>query len=138
MSTLMPDTEIPNLNHPDLLRHLHDASPQALDRLPFGVIGFDASGTVVRYNAYEAEAAQFSADAVIGQHVFIELAPCLNNYLVAGRFDETLGAGSVLDESLPYVLTFRMRPTRVQMRLLADPAQPLRFLCIQRTAGAKA
>ena len=28
--------------------------------------------------------ANFKQDEVLGQHVFVELAPCLNNYLVAG------------------------------------------------------
>jgi len=40
---------------------------------------------------------------------------------------------------MPYVLTFRMRPTRVQVRLLAQPEASLRFILVLRTpAPAKA
>lgn len=116
--------------------HLFDAlcgmpGPE-LDLLPFGVIGFDAQGIVQRYNAHESRMAHFEVATVLGQHVFIELAPCLNNYLVAGRFEEAQDQGQPLDETLPYVLSFRMRPTRVQMRLLSRPDQALRFILVQR------
>ena len=122
---------------PDLLPHLSDATDAQLDALPFGVIGFDAQGLVQRYNQYEAQAALFDAPAVIGQHVFVELAPCLNNYLVAGRYEEAAEQGHPLDETLPYVLTFRMRPTRVRMRLLWAPGQALRYILVQRGAGSR-
>lgn len=117
---------------------LETLTPEQLDALPFGVIGFDDQGLVVRYNAYESGAAQFAAAEVLGQHVFIELAPCLNNYLIAGRFEEALERGEPLDELLPYVLTFRMRPTRVRMRLLARPGSTVRFMLIERSAGRPA
>jgi len=72
----------------------------------------------------------------MGQHAFVELAPCLNNCLVAGRFEEAQDQAQALDETLPYVLSFRMRPTRVQMRLLSSPDQPLRFILVQRQTSA--
>jgi photoactive yellow protein len=139
MNNLVMNTIDPiSLEHPELLAHLETLNAEGLDQLPFGVIGFDAAGNVVRYNAYESQAALFPVDTVMGQHVFIELAPCLNNYLVAGRFEEAATAGTALDETMPYVLTFRMRPTRVRMRILFDPAVGTRYLCILRTAGAAA
>ena len=135
---VMATTEPFSLEDADLLAQLEALSAEGLDQLPFGVIGFDAAGNVVRYNAYESQAALFPVDTVMGQHVFIELAPCLNNYLVAGRFEEAAVAGTALDETMPYVLTFRMRPTRVRMRILFDPAVDTRYLCILRTTGAAA
>jgi len=117
---------------PDLFDNVCAMSPSELDELPFGVIGFDEQGIIQRYNAHEASMADFEVDTVLGQHVFIELAPCLNNYLVAGRFEDSQAQGSPLDETMPYVLSFRMRPTRVSLRLLFSPSAPLRFVLVQR------
>lgn len=123
---------------PDLLAALQAAPDARLDALTYGVIGFDAQQRVTRYNQYEATMARFPQDTVLGQHVFVELAPCLNNYLIAGRFEEALAAGQALDATLPYVLTFRMRPTRVRMRLLADPSVATRFILVDRLQGGQA
>ena len=121
----------------DLLAGLRDASDAELDELPFGVIGFDGDGRIVRYNRFESREARFERSTVMGQHVFVELAPCLNNYLVAGRFDEAREAGEPLDATLPYVLTFRMRPTRVRMRLLSQAGDPVRYVLVDRTPGGQ-
>lgn len=121
-----------DFDSPALMAALPGLSDDELDALPYGLIGFDAKGLVTRYNAYESQAAAFPRDEVLGQHVFVELAPCFNNYLVAGRFDESRENGTPLDETLPYVLTFRMRPTRVRLRLLSQPDQPLRFILVLR------
>lgn len=118
-----------------LCERLQDMPSVDLDELPFGVIGFDAQGLVARYNRYESTAAAFPADTVMGQHLFIELAPCLNNYLIAGRFEDAAQQHEPLDETMPYVLTFRMRPTRVRLRLLASPAHALRFILVLRATG---
>lgn len=125
--------ELLAFDSPGLCAALSALSAEELDALPYGVIGFDASGHVRRYNAYESKAAMFDAAVVIGQHVFVELAPCFNNYLVATRFEDAAAANGALDETMPYVLTFRMRPTRVQMRLLAQPDGNLRFILVLRT-----
>lgn len=117
---------------PQLPAWLANCDEATLDELPFGVIGFDASTQVQRYNRYESKAARFERSNVVGQQVFVELAPCLNNYLVAGRFEEAQSAGVALDLVLPYVLTFRMRPTPVRLRLLARPGESLRHILVER------
>lgn len=122
----------------DLLSQLQTASDLALDVLLFGVIGFDADHRVCRYNRVESTLANFPVNEVMGQHVFVELAPCMNNYLVAGRFEEAREAGKALDTTMPYVLTFRMRPTKVRMRLLAEPGQAVRYILVDRLQGARA
>lgn len=122
----------PEFLNPTLADWLAGQEDAALDELRFGVIGFDAEGLVKRYNRWESRAAHFAPEAVLGQHVFIELAPCMNNYLIAGRFEDALSAGEALDLIVPYVLTFRMRPTRVRLRLLALPGQALRYILVDR------
>jgi hypothetical protein len=51
---------------------------------------------------------------------------------VAQRFADSDAAGTELDETLDYVLTLRMKPLRVKMRLLAAPGAALRYVCIDR------
>lgn len=125
---------LPIFDDQALAGRLRELSPTELDELPFGVIGFDDQGLVACYNRYESVAASFTPQDVLGKHVFIELAPCFNNFLVAGRFEASQEAGEPLDEQLPYVLTFRMRPTRVRLRLLSEPGTDLRYILVERNA----
>ena len=76
---------------------------------------------VRRYNAFESKAAGLSLQRVIGNDLFTVVAPCMNNYLVAQRFEDAAEGGSRLDATIDYVLTLRMRPTKVKLRLLAQP-----------------
>lgn len=109
---------------------LANATDQQLDDAVFGVIGFDAALTVTRYNSAESAAAGLSPRRVIGRHLFEEVAPCMNNFMVAQRFlDE-----SELDDIIPYVLTLRMRPTPVRLRLLKSSRSESRFLLVERKA----
>ena len=111
---------------------LHNASAADIDALGFGVIGFDAEGIVRRYNAHESRMAGLSLDRVVGHAFFTVVAPCMNNFMVAQRFEDTARDGGTLDETIDYVLTLRMRPAKVKLRLLADPAIALRHLFVQR------
>ncbi len=113
------------------LDHLADAD---LDALDFGVIAIDAEGVVRRYNAFESRAAGLSSQRVLGQPLFTVVAPCMNNFMVAQRFEDALADGAALDATLDYVLTLRMRPVKVRLRLLAAPAGPLRYVLVQRPA----
>jgi len=117
-----------------LLDYLNGATDDALDALEFGVIGFDAAGMVRRYNAFESKLAGLSVQRVLGNPLFTVVAPCMNNYLVAQRFDDALDTGSKLDQTLDYVFTLRMRPAKVKLRLLADPASSMRYLLVRRAA----
>ena len=105
-----------------------------LDRLDFGVIGFDAATHVRVYNAFESEAAGLSPDRVLGLALFQTVAPCMNNYLVAQRFDDAQQTRTALDAVVPYVLTLRMRPTRVRLRLIAGPGPGTRYVLVERRA----
>jgi len=115
------------------LGDLLDASNQEqLDKLDYGVIGFDADAKVQRYNAFESQAAGLSPQRVIGEPLFTNVAPCLNNFMVAQRFEDALADGSELDDTIDYVLTLRMRPVKVKLRLLASAAGATRYVLVQR------
>ncbi len=115
------------------LADLLDASSQEqLDALEFGVIGFDAETIVQRYNAVESQAAGLSPQRVLGQPLFTNVAPCLNNFMVAQRFEDAADEGSELDDTIDYVLTLRMRPIKVKLRLLASAGGAHRYVLVQR------
>ena len=103
-----------------------------LDALEFGVIGFDADTLVQRYNALESQSAGLSPQRVIGEPLFTNVAPCLNNFMVAQRFEDAHRAGTVLDDTIDYVLTLRMRPIKVKLRLLASAGSAMRYVLVQR------
>lgn len=103
-----------------------------VDRLEFGVIGFDADYVVRVYNRTEALAAGLSPERVLGHHLFESVAPCMNNFLVAQRFEDAAAQAKSLDDTIPYVLTLRMKPTPVQLRLLAEPGLRYRYVLVQR------
>jgi photoactive yellow protein len=117
---------------PGLYGHLAQLSSEQLDRLDFGVIGFDAEGNVSQYNQTESEAAGLTASRVLGQPLFTNVAPCLNNFMVAQRFEDAGDDGSALDDTIDYVLTLRMRPVKVKLRLLAAPDSGKRYVLVQR------
>lgn len=117
---------------PDLQSHLAQLSQEQLDQLDFGVIGFDAETVVRQYNQTESEAAGLTPPRVVGQPLFTNVAPCLNNFLVAQRFEDAQDEGSALDDTIDYVLTLRMRPVKVKLRLLAQPDSSQRYVLVQR------
>ncbi|UVW26962.1 PAS domain-containing protein [Massilia sp. H6] len=116
----------------DLALQLEKCTSEQLDQLDFGVIGFDADTNVQRYNAFESEAAGLSPQRVLGQPLFTNVAPCLNNFMVAQRFEDAADDGATLDDTIDYVLTLRMRPVKVKLRLLAAPGSSTSYVLVQR------
>lgn len=119
-------------DQPDLTTLLVTMDDATLDTLGFGVIGFDIEDRVRRYNAFESKAAGLGIDRVLNQNLFTVVAPCMNNFLVAQRFADARDTGMPLDDTINYVLTLRMRPTKVKLRLLADPMADLCYVLVQR------
>ena len=115
-----------------LLDHLLHSSDAELDELAFGVIGFDADGLVRCYNAFESRLAGLSPHRVLGHPLFTMVAPCMNNFMVAQRFEDALASGTALDATVDYVFTLRMRPAKVTLRLLSDPSNALRYVIVHR------
>ena len=105
------------------------ASPSAtLDGLPYGVIGLSSVGLVEVYNDTESKLAGLPSDRVLGKNFFDNIAQCMNNFLVAQRFlDEP-----ELDATIDFVLTLRMRPTPVKLRLLQSRVIDLHFVLVNR------
>ncbi len=113
---------------PSMSRLLDGLNEAQLDEVPFGVVGLSAENVVECYNAHESQYGGLSRDSVHNRPFFTEIAPCMNNYLVAERFEEQ----APLDITMPYVLTYRMRPTPVRLRLLHGLGSPRRWVLIHR------
>ena len=110
---------------------LHDLETMSIadrDALPFGVVGFEANTIVQVYNATEARMSGLDPATVMGVPFFDAVAQCMNNFMVAQRFEDE----PELDDVFPYVLTLRMRPTKVRLRLLAAAEIPRRYVLIER------
>ena len=123
-----------NFADPQLQHRLDQAHDDELDGLDFGVIGIDAAGVVRRYNAVESRLAGLSKERVLGNPLFTVVAPCMNNFLVAQRFEDALATGTPLDATIDYVLTLRMRPIKVKLRLLASAGADRRYVLVLRPA----
>ena len=107
-------------------------SPGDFDTLDFGVIGMDAETKVRLYNAHESKSAGLAPERVLGTPLFASVAACMNNFMVAQRFEDMAAAATSLDATIDYVLTLRMRPIPVKLRLIAEPEHVLRYVLIAR------
>lgn len=117
---------------PDLADALNQCTDGQLDELTFGVIGFDRAGIVRRYNTFESKISGLAADRVLNAHLFTTVAPCMNNFMVAQRFEDALELAAHMDAVIDYVLTLRMRPIQVKLRLLSSPAEAMCFILVSR------
>jgi photoactive yellow protein len=118
----------------DIFAALESQADTDLDALDFGVIAIDAEGLVRRYNKFESQLAGLSPSRVLGTPLFTTVAPCMNNFLVAQRFEDAIAAGTTLDATIDYVFTLRMRPAKVKLRLLVQPKASLSYILVNRRA----
>jgi photoactive yellow protein len=125
---VQPQTPAIAFDSPEMIGWLDNAGAEPLDTLPFGVIGLRADCTVALYNATESRLAGLAPPRVLGRNFFTTVAPCMNNFMVAHRYQTEAELDAVID----YVLTFRMAPVRVRLRLLKRPCAKLMYVLIER------
>lgn len=121
-------------DQPDLLPSLAELDDPGLDQLGFGVIGFgkETDAIVVRYNACEQQSSGLEPSRVLGLPLFSIVAQCMNNFLVAQRFDDAVEACDTLDATLDFTFTLRMKATPVRLRLLSSPEHAIQFIAVFR------
>lgn len=110
------------------LARLDTLAKEQIDVLPYGVIGLNDHCLVEVYNETEARLAGMPAESVMGAHFFLSTAQCMNNFMVAQRFEDEAELDSIID----FVLTFRMRPTIVRLRLLRGAGTLRRYILVER------
>ncbi len=96
------------------------------------MIGFGEDTRVTRHNRHASRLSGLSPERVIDNPLSTMVAPCMNNFLVAQRFEDARAAGEALDVSLDYVFTLRMRATKVRLPLLASPQGDTRYVVVNR------
>ena len=108
--------------------HIHLASSEAsLDDLDFGVVGLDGDLACTHYNQAESRFSGLSPESVLGRRFFSEVAPCMNNFMVSDR----LASEEAVDEIIDYILSVRMAPTPVRLRMIVRPSESTRFLLVE-------
>jgi photoactive yellow protein len=122
-------TQIICFSDTDLGSFLRASSSEALDELDFGVIGMDRQGVVCEFNRYELKLASLKRENVIGKNFFIQIAPCTNNNLIAGKY---LQSAQKTDVILDYIFTYRIKPTSVRLRIIIDLNEKKQFLLVQQ------
>ena len=110
------------------LAELERMAQEDRDALDFGVIGLRPDTHADIYNATEADMSGVAPARVLGTPFFATIGQCMNNFMVAQRFEDEAD----LDEIVPFVLTLRMRPTRVRLRLLQVRDVQRRYILVQR------
>lgn len=111
---------------------LPEMSREEIDALDVGVIQLDDAGYVLLYNQAESRFSGIPVSQAEGQHFFGELAPCTNNRILYGRFQEGVRTGS-LDTRISYTFTYKMRPTHVNLHLYRHPATRTNWLLVEPT-----
>ena len=113
----------------DLARRLPEMERAEIDALPVGVIKLADDGRVLLYNQTEARFSGIPVRQAEGQHFFNELAPCTNNRIVHGQFQQGRERNE-LDVVIDYTFTYRMRPTNVRLHLYRDPASRTNWITV--------
>jgi photoactive yellow protein len=111
-------------------------SDEELDSAPFGAVVVDEDGTIVRYNAYEAELAQLSPARVIGKSFFRKVAPCTAVAAFEGRFHEFLVLGDTVSDSFAYFFPFAHGDANVLVTFVKREVDENVLIVIQRVDKA--
>ena len=95
---------------------LCELSNEEIDALPFGYMALDNSGTVLRYNRWEAELARLDAKSQIGKNFFREVAPCTQVQEFEGAF-RVFATSRPVPEPISFDFAFKFRHGLQQVRI---------------------
>ena len=115
-----------------------DLSDVELDGLPFGVIGLDPEGVILRYNLYESRLARLDRNQVVGRNFFLEVARCTRTDAFEGRFRDFVAAGGRARdgvsrfERFDFVFDFRFGAQEVSIDIANAPGTERFYLLINR------
>jgi photoactive yellow protein len=112
---------------PDAYLLLEKSLPSLLDQADFGIVKFTREGKILHYNPYESNLAGIPSEEALGKNFFTQIAPCTNNFMVAVKYGDR---AADLDETMAYVFTYRIKPTKVQLRLLASAGEETAYLLV--------
>ena len=102
------------------------------DALPFGAVKVDEDGTILLYNKYESDLAGVAPGDAEGQVFFTEVAPCTNNRMFFGKFQDGIEADE-LDELFDYTFSYRMSPTLVSIHMRRDADSDSNWIFVKKS-----
>ena len=111
---------------------LHELSDDELDALPFGIIGLDAEGRVLRYNVAEARLARLDRSRVVGKSFFTEIARCAAVPVFQGSFERLVADERAPLSRFPFVFAFRFGAQNVDVELGRVSHVPFVYATINR------
>lgn len=114
----------------NISQSLSKISDDELNTLDFGVTGLDNDCIVTRYNNYLGILSGVSTQKALGFHYFTNVGPCMNNFMVAQKLEDAIDGSVSLDETINYVLSVRMKPTKVKLRLIHDVNLSVNYVLI--------
>jgi photoactive yellow protein len=112
------------------LAKLDSVSDEELDSLPYGVIQLDPTGTVLRYNAFEAGLSGLKKQNVVGKNFFKQIAPCTDLQQFHGRFSDGVAAGE-LHCTFRFHFAFKDRPCDVTVTLFYNDRDKTVWVLVQ-------
>jgi photoactive yellow protein len=112
----MSDMDLVGFNKTDIDNVLNRMAEKDIDKLAFGAIELDRTGTVLRYNAAEGAITGRNPAAVIGKNFFRDVAPCTSKPAFKGVFDAGV-RGDNLNTMFEYVFDYQMKPTKVKVHM---------------------
>jgi len=115
----------------DILSRLGSLTRQDVDALDYGAIKLDDDGVILLFNRYESELTGLDTARTEGRKFFTQVAPCTNNRLFYGRFQEGI-EDNELDAEFNYTFTYRMRPALVRIMLRRDPETRTTWIFVKR------
>jgi photoactive yellow protein len=115
-------------------RNVDNLPDTELDALPFGVVGLDTEGTILRYNLYESRFARLDRNQVLGRQFFGEVAHCTRNEAFEGRFRKfaAAGPGGQPVERFDFVFDFKFGVQEVSVEIVRTPVPERFYLLINR------
>jgi photoactive yellow protein len=108
--------EIIKFGQEDIENTLSKMGDEQLDDLAFGAIQLDQDGTILQYNAAEADITGRDPEAVKGKNFFRDVAPCTNTDEFYGTFKKGVESGD-LNSLFEYTFDYQMQPTKVKVHM---------------------
>lgn len=116
----------------DVIR-AHERSDEELDAQPFGIIGLDSKGRILRYNVAEARMARLDRNQVLEKNFFREVAPCTQTPEFEGRFRDFVRPGNAVPtQRFGYTFDFQFGAQEVEVEMVRSPVADRFYLCINR------
>jgi len=89
------------------------------DRMQFGIIELDFSGTIIAYNMGETKVSGRNAVDMIGKNFFTDMAPCTKTPEFYGRFKAGVASGT-FSARFDYLFDFEMEPRAVRVSMMSS------------------